>query len=227
MKYHQSGNVLFYILIAVALLAALSYAVTQGGRTGVRSVTRERANVYASEIIEYGNILSQSVSQIRLRGYQDTEISFENNIVSGYINANCTDDECKIFHVNGGGLNFLRPPMNANDGVDWLFSVNRVIYVGTHIGGVATSDLELVAVLQNIDKGVCEQINRKLHGTSVIPQENDSINLVKFTGAYSGAWIADSGGASGPIAGNSAYCFEGNVDPPSGTYHYYQVIIAR
>ncbi len=217
MKYNQSGNVLFYILIAVALLAALSYTVAQSGRGSVSSINRERAYIYATEIIEYGNILSQAVSQIKLRGYNDNQISFENNKISGYSNSNCTDDECKIFHINGGSLTWLDPPKSSNDGTDWLITVNEINNIGT-------SNADLILLLQNIDQEICKQINNKLHGTTVIPQESDTINLSKFTGNYTGSVISD---ASNIISGNYSYCFEGGTTPPTGTYHYYQVLIAR
>ncbi len=217
MKNYQSGNVLFYILIAVALLAALSFTVAQSGRGNVGKLTTEKAAIYATEIIEYGNIIAMAASQIRLRGYKDTEISFENSSVTGYTNANCTEDECEIFHVNGGAVGFSSPHPNINDGTDWLITVNSVANIGT-------SSPDAIIILQNIDQNICQQLNNKLHGTTVIPQEEDSITLTKFTGTYSGLAISDSSGA---IAGNSAYCFEGNTTPAAGTYHYYQVLIAR
>lgn len=227
MKEKQSGNVLFVILITIALFAALSFAVSQGGRGNVSVISQERARLLATDIIEYGNILANATAQLRLRGYDETQISFNNQVVTGYSNSNCGDTLCEVFHPEGGAVNWTSPPAGANDGTEWVITHNRVQSVGTQVGS-GTADLDLVAVLQNVDEAVCEQLNQLLHGTTVIPQENDSVNLAQFTGTYSTTiWIADTGGGSGPIAGESAYCFEGNTTPAAGTFHYYRVLIAR
>ena len=77
MNNSQSGNVLFYILIAVALLAALSYTVAQSTRGNVSQLSAERARLYATEIIENGNVISSAVSQLRLRGVGLDELCFD------------------------------------------------------------------------------------------------------------------------------------------------------
>ena len=220
MKNTQSGNVLIYVLIAVALLAALSYAVAQSGRGGVKNLTREKAALYATEIIGYGNTVFQAVSQLRLRDYDASEISFENPIVAGYTNANCTDSECKIFDIYGGGLTWVSPPTGANDGTDWVFTVNHIDGVGLS----GTDDRDVMMILQNLDLTVCQEINNKLHNTTVIPQQDFPLtNIAPFTGSFNGRTIQ----ASGVLVGKYAYCFEGAGTPPAGTYSYYQVLIPR
>lgn len=242
MNKHQSGNVLFYIMIAVALLAALSYAVSQNFRGGAGNIDKETAGLYASEIIEYGNVLSQSVSQIRLRGYKDTEISFENNIVGGYANANCMEDECKIFHISGGGISY------KSSSSDWLDSANSssygygAVYMhgNTSAVEVGLSADDLIMFVPYIKKAVCVEANRSL---GIVPTTLDvPVELsgpfadgVKFTGSYGGAFDRKVSGDATTgdttiLYGRSAGCTEGSgtaSNPASGTYHYYQVLIAR
>ena len=100
------GNVLFLILIAVALFAALSYAVTQSSKTGGSNIGKDKAKIIASEIIQYATSVEQAVSRITLmNGCTDTQISFENPIVSGFINPNApADKRCHILHLDGGGV---------------------------------------------------------------------------------------------------------------------------
>ena len=222
---HEHGNALFLILIAVALFAALSYAVTQSGRSG-GGVDKETMELKIAEIFDYTSLLEQTIQRLVLiNGCQDIDLSFENSVVAGYTNTNTPPDDCKIFHPDGGGLSWKSMVAGINDGSDWLFTVNRVINVGTH--DPPNDDFELMVIIPNIDQTICSKLNSKLDNTIVIPQENDSINITKFTGTYVGAWLADPGGDVGPIAENYAYCFEGNVSPAAGTYHFYSVILAR
>ena len=87
----ECGNVLFYILIAVALIAALSYAVTTTSRGGgTADISQEKAGLAASEILEYSNNIASAAAQLNLRGCRDTEISFDNTLsATDYSNTNC------------------------------------------------------------------------------------------------------------------------------------------
>lgn len=111
----ESGNALFFILIAVVMLAALSFAVMQGSRGGAESLSAEKTRLVATEILEYADVVAKAVAQTRLRGFEDTQISFENSAVGGYANANCTDEQCKIFSPSGGGVNYIAPNAEGLD----------------------------------------------------------------------------------------------------------------
>tara|TARA_B100000686_G_scaffold327900_1_gene387276 strand:+ start:2215 stop:2541 length:327 start_codon:yes stop_codon:yes gene_type:complete len=73
---NAQGNALFLILIAVALFAALSYAVTNSGR-GSAGVDREQAEIYASQILQQASALEAAVMRLTITGgCSDTDINF-------------------------------------------------------------------------------------------------------------------------------------------------------
>jgi hypothetical protein len=239
---NQSGNVIFYVLIAVALLAAMSYVVAQSGRGGVGSLSSDKAALYADEIISYGNVVSQSTDQIRLRGYLVEWLSFENSVVAGYENPTCSDDECKIFHISGGGVNYIAP---KSAWLDFDQSAQPhygeyYIYGGASSGGFATARDDLILFLPYIKKDICIAINDKLGTTPSardVPLETNGPfeSGDKFIGTFGSSLdykVYGDGtvGQTDILFGKSGGCTEssgGGALPPAGTYHYYQVLQAR
>ena len=75
---NENGNVLFLILIAVVLFAALSYAVTQSSRSGGSDITEESINLGLDEVLNYVTSIRMAVTRMNLTGCDiDGDITFE------------------------------------------------------------------------------------------------------------------------------------------------------
>lgn len=234
----QSGNILFLILIAVALFAALSFVVSdmmRGGSTA--TISDEKASAYVSEILDYGRTLRQAVQNVSINGCDNTDISFSNIIVSGYAHSPVVDDSCKIFAPDGGAMTYVAPdsdwlakvsPTPSLQG-QWYFPANVcVLDIGKGGSGCdsdGNDNEDLIVVLPYIKQEICLLINRRLNlGASALSASGDEWPSAgtKFTGSFSDGEVLDQ---SGVLAG----CFEGDSTntPASGTYHFFQVLKAR
>src|SRR5690554_5870450 len=95
------GNALFLILIAVALFAALSYAVTQSGR-GSGSTSRETASLAVSTAINYFSLLQSTVDRLVGVGCAKEEICYAGDQRGVYSNVNAlADASCHVFSASG------------------------------------------------------------------------------------------------------------------------------
>lgn len=226
-KLHQHGFGLFAILLAIALFAALSYAISRIG-SGTNNLSAERINIIAAEIIDTGNKISDAAGKLRLRRINPVNISFENMSVAGYVTG-CADDECRIFAYDGGGLEWPRPPANANNGENWGFTGN------VRITDIGTDNAELLAVLPNISLDVCTRINVLLgiHDAATAPSSIAAVAVSKFTGTYNDAGPSVINTAQ--TLGKKSACLQvtaltGNAidgTPLTNAYTYYHVLLER
>ncbi|MCB9983582.1 MAG: hypothetical protein H6861_07940 [Rhodospirillales bacterium] len=216
----EKGNVLWFILIAVALLAALTMVLSRSGSTVDQSGDIEQQRIKASEVLRYAKSIETGIQQMRLRGVSENDLSFwhDSNGDSTedgsdtYYNAGCTTTDCKLFDAGGAGLVFAAPPSGVNDGSAWTFvATNDVVDVGT-------TRPDLLIILPVMKTSVCSQINR-LTGASYAGTESD-VDFTAFTGTFTATESIDL--AAGQEAGCIDYDNAGTTEP-----FFYQVLIKR
>lgn len=191
-KNNQTGSVFFYILIAITLFAALSYALSRNSRSSSSVMTTQQTKVAAQNVIEQGDIVSNAVQKLILRNLLPDRISFENNVVDGYELDSCNDRLCRVFDIDGGSLNWTYPPENVNNAENWIYTGEAPI-----AGNGFDLRNDITMILPNIRKEVCQEINFKLGITETnkdpIPSSEDSsITITKLS-------------TNTPISGSSNY----------------------
>ena len=217
----ESGSVLFYILIAVVLLGSLSFAITRSNRAEVAGMNEERAGLLASEIITQAGLMTEATAALRLSGCADTHISFDTARLPGHVNGSAPGDKsCHLFHVNGGGLNYLDLNPSAGPNPAWYFTGEMEVKdIGTTCGNDPC--LEIVAMAKDLHQSVCTKINDLTGIGTTIPTENISSadNFDSFQGSYNYFDTVESAALSGQKMG----CFQAN----DNKYTFYRVLYRR
>ncbi len=227
MKYnYESGNILFIILIAVALFAALSYAVSSSNRTGAGDSSSETSLIASSEIVQYASGLENAITYLRTTERCATEeISFERSPFDGsdadYVNPTSPATFiCHIFHSEGGRIANVKPPKNSNDGRDWAYIQTRVHKIGADQTFCGPECYEILVVLGGLKKSTCEQLNLKITGSETIPVQDNGNNYEtkKYIGLFSSGADIDGG-----AAGQPSICIQAS----DGIYYFYHVLLPR
>lgn len=153
----EKGNVLFLILIAVALFAALSYAVTQSTRSGGGSTEREKAILSSASMTQGPTAMRTALIRMVLGGVDVADLLF--NTPANFSAA--SENSLLVFHPAGGGAVYQLAPADlmtgSNQGL-WFYNANFDIpEIGTD--GVGGNDI--IAFLPGITLSVCRQVNEE------------------------------------------------------------------
>ena len=155
-RHGERGNVLFMILLAIALIGLLTAAVTRSNRPDGSNIDGEALVLRTSEVQRYASELERAVAFIMQQGFSESDIRFAHyDAHADYGDfAADSDKRDQVFDREGGGANYREPPKGVNDGSPWEF------YASTHVPGMGRSDrAELVAVLPHVTKAFCDKVN--------------------------------------------------------------------
>jgi hypothetical protein len=106
---NQSGNVLFLILIAVALFAALSFVVGSSMRSGSEGVDPEKLKLQTSQIFQYVDQLKFAYTRMVIGGIASDAVVFGDEWTP------CTSGNDCIFSPEGGGVIWSKRPIFLNE----------------------------------------------------------------------------------------------------------------
>ena len=239
MNTNTSGNVLFIILIAIALFSALSYVVSNMLRGGSGTeISEQRAEVFAGEILNYARSIRQGVHTVLINGCDVLDVSFTTSSLSGYDHTPAADNSCKVFHTDGGGISYIAPLDDWLDDVSgppalqgqWYFPADTCIPdIGTSTTGCesdSTDNEDLILILPYIKAQICRELNNMISGSETILSGTDDEwpdGDTKFSGNMSDDTVLNQDGRmSGCFSGDG-----GTDTPASNTYHFFQVLKPR
>ncbi|QQG37054.1 MAG: hypothetical protein HYS17_04625 [Micavibrio aeruginosavorus] len=212
----EAGNAIWFVLVAVALLAALTMAMTRSSDTIEQTGNVERLSLQASDLMRYMKGMQTTIEQMQLRGISESDLCFHD---SGwghgdYNGASCANPANQVFGLQGGGITWRT--------FDFVTSWD---IFGSHlVQNLETANPELIIQAQ-ISGALCRRVNTMLGIANPSDEApvDDIMNIARFTGSFAAA-------APDNIIGDDA---AGLVEQATGcrkdgaNYYYYQVLIRR
>jgi hypothetical protein len=128
----QRGNALFLILIAVALFAALSYAITQSGRGG-GTATKEQNSVIAASAVEYPATLRTVIMRMIIAGSPG-----QGSGTAVSLAWPGTGQTYQVFDPAGGAWTASAPPSGVAVNVNWIYIDANSATTGFFVQGIGT-----------------------------------------------------------------------------------------
>ncbi len=229
----QSGNVLFLILIAVALFVALSYAVTQSTRSGGGDASRETSLVNAASITQYPASIKTAITRMIVsNGTGTDDLLFDPPSNFAALTTTTLQSQAVFFPGSttggGGGATYALAPANvmvsAAPGA-WTFNRdNQIKDIGTYDATLSATNADVIAFLPGVTLAICQSIHQRLGLTTTIPVESNAVVLTNLmvagnTPGTTGNTITGGGVLDGQPQG----CFQ----KPALTYNYYHVLVER
>ncbi len=183
---NNKGNVLFIILIAVALFAALSYVVSSSFRGGTSGITDEKARVAAGELLRKMDEISQGFHFLwTQRECSMDDISFQHPATAPH--------DCDIFHPDGASISYPDNLLDYQDNPQSLAGVFRFVNPAYwvsgaqapnyYVVGLGTTAQELMMRLLYVKKEICENINKLVNPEiTVMPSVPETATSPATTG---------------------------------------------
>lgn len=215
----ESGNVLFFILLAIALIGLVTAAMRSGGSENA-NIDSEQLLIKVTQVKRYADELERATAMVYQNTRSESDISFAYTTAHSDYGTYETNPGAEVFHVQGGGAGYTPPPAGINDGSMWEF------YGTSAAPDVGTNAADLIAVLPNVTPEFCTAMNRTLDQTGAMEDTGACVydaSGTRFAGTFS--LTPNTFNAAGftvrPAPRGCVTC------TASGTRHYYHVLMRR
>lgn len=224
----QSGNVLFYVLIGIVLISALTVALRMGD--SITDLDRENFGLKATQLARQAASIQGAVQEmVTRRGVSESDLRFAHPLAGTEYGTITTNPQNQVFGTSGGNVEYPKPPAGVNDGSKWEF------YGTTAMPQVGSDLPELIAVLPNVSLEFCQAVNLQLgFAAGTMPDDPSTNGCVassspatdRFTGTFAATANVPTAASFSKLPAQQA-CVR--CQPAVGlyTYNYVYVLLAR
>lgn len=165
----ERGNALIYVLVAIALFAALGFTLSRqtSNSGGTDELSAAKAEMMATQLITYANQAKAAVDQMMFTGTTIDDLIFTQPGEAGF---NIAPHIHKVYHPQGGGLTQSTIPSTARAeistnpvGVGW--------YMGrfNNVEWTDSTQTDVILTAYQISEPVCAALNKLITGDDNIP----------------------------------------------------------
>jgi len=154
-----------YILLAIALLAALTMTMMRGNETGGDDLSKDEAELLAAQVIAYAGSAKQVVDNMMMSG---TPVASLNFVMPNQTSFDTGSHIHKVYHPAGGGLNYKAADPKI---FDTTTTPTQGFYIGRFNNTVwtQTTAFDVMFTAYGLKRPICESINKKITGSTTIP----------------------------------------------------------
>jgi hypothetical protein len=170
----ERGNILFIILIAIALIALLTELVSLSSQEQSDAVTRQIQDDQISRMMDQASALSGALNQMALNGEDDTSsdptrlYNKLNQVKPGEAGYETPPHSTKIYHPYGGGITYMSASTPDPDAVAFGYAINaKSIITGIGDTDVTVGDIVFTAKLATA--AACQRVNTILSNSGGVP----------------------------------------------------------
>ena len=170
LKNDQTGNVLLIILAAIAVVAMLTYAVTQSTEQQSDTLTRQTIDDGISRVMTQAATLSSALQQLAMNGEDPATLYSTLSVLRpGEAGFETAPSNLKIYHPLGGGVQYMSGSSSGTQTVATDFGINR----GSIVTGVGATDAvvgDILFTAKISSAAFCGRINQILNGSTTVPE---------------------------------------------------------
>ncbi len=224
-KNNENGNAFVFILIAIALLAALTFSLTRSEQEGGKSGDKAQMKIQVNQLLRTAKNMQFAIEKMKIQnGTSENDISFHSEMWGNndYQHNPAQPEENRIFSPKGGAVNFPTIPPLASK------TTSKIAFYGDFaVDNIGSPNSELTFVIEDIDRNFCLYTNKELGITNPSNQPPDD-KLGTAGTPFNGSYTTRGGDAQ---IGNVITALKGKktacIKDSSGKLIFYHVLIER
>jgi len=220
----QGGNALVYILLALALLGALTMLMGRQNDSS-ENIDSEKAELLTTSMVAYAGSAKNAVDQMMMSGTAINNMVFLPPNHASFDTTGLVIN--KLYHPSGGGLNYSTPDAALFTGTSTVPPPGWYIGRFNNTAWTLTASNDIMMAAFGISQAVCASINYKTTGSANIPALAGTGNPATYfvdTAITGVANAAFTNTICAACEGYPAMC----VSSGGGSYYtYYNIISAQ